>query len=256
MDERVSAVSGQASALQRAQEDAGEHRAVQAAGIRITERGVVAAEQRDAVGQLVLSGVAKGKGRAAFDDSLPEKVGEVAIPGDLAEADHDADFRQGGELGGEVRGAVANLLRGGLVAGRSAAHYRSYPKPTQFKAVVAADGYGLAGQAEFVEDRVHEVAGAVSREGTAGAVGSMGAWGEAEHEDAGVGVAEAWDGFGPVLLVAIGLAAGFADASNVVDEPRTARAGDDAVLQLIEDGEGGRFGWPLGAHWGLSWGGG
>ena len=72
---------------------------------------------------------------------------------------------------------------------------------SQLEAVVAGDGAGFAGEAEFVEDGVHEVAGAVAGEGSAGAVGSVGAGGEAEDEDSGAGVAKARNGAGPVGLV-------------------------------------------------------
>ena len=135
-----------------------------------------------------------------------------------------------------MRGAIADLLRCGLVAGRSAADDGADPELAQLEAVVATNGDGLAGEAKLVEHRVHEVAGAVAGEGAAGAVGSVGTGSEAEHEDAGVGVAEAGNGFGPVFLVAVGLAARLANAADVVDKPRTARAGDDVFLHLIEDG--------------------
>ena len=78
------------------------------------------------------------------------------------------------------------------------------------------EGDGFAGEAELVEDGVHEVAGAVAGEGAAGAVGSVSSGGEAEDEDAGVGIAEARDGFGPVFLITVGFTAGFADATAIV----------------------------------------
>ena len=99
----------------------GEHGTVEAAGVGVAEGGVVAAEEGDAVGKEVLGGVGEGEGGAAFDDSLLEQMGEVAVPGDLTEADDDADSGQSGDFGGEMGGAVADFLRGGLVAGRGAA---------------------------------------------------------------------------------------------------------------------------------------
>ncbi len=227
---------GEAGEFEGAEEDVGEHRTIEAAGVGVAEGGVVAAEEGEAVGEEVLGAVGEGEGGAAFDDSLPEEMGEVAVPGDLAEADDDADFGEGGDLGGEVGGAVADLLGRGLVAGRGAADDGADPELAELEAVVAADGHGFGGEAEFVEDGVHEVAGAVAGEGAAGAVGSVGAWGEAEDEDAGVAVAEAGDGLGPVLLVAVGFAAVLADAAAVVAEPGAAGAGDDGVLELVENG--------------------
>ena len=142
----------------------------------------------------------------AGDDAGLEQVGEVAVEGDLAEADDDADAGQGLDFSGEVDGAVADLLGERLVAGRGAADDGGDPGVAEPEAVVAGDGAGFAGEAEFVEDGVHEVAGAVAGEGSAGAVGSVGAGGEAEDEDAGFGVAKAGDGAGPVGLVEIGAA--------------------------------------------------
>ena len=209
---------------------------------------MVAAEEGDLVGEEVLGSVAEGVGRAAGYHPLAEQMREVAVPGDLAEADDDADFWKRGDFGGEMRRAVADLLGGGLVAGRGAADYRSYPNSTQFKAVVTAGGGWFAGQAELVEDGVHEVAGAVASEGTPGAVGSVGARREAKDQDACAGIAESGHRPGPVFLVAIGFATSLADATNVGDESRTTGAICDVLLELIENGEGMFWDRPLGAH--------
>ena len=105
----------------------------------------------------------------------------------------------------------------------------------QLEAVVAVDGARFAGEAELVQDGVHEVAGAVAGEGSAGAVGSVGAGGEAEDEDAGAGVAKAGNGAGPVGLVDIGAAFGFADSAAVFAKTGAALAGDDGVVNLLEE---------------------
>lgn len=123
-----------------------------------------------------------------------EQVGEIAVPGDLPKADYDAHFGQGSDLGGEVGGAVTDLLGERLVAGRRATDDRGDPGVTELEAVVAGDGERAVGKAEVVEDGVHEVAGAVAGEGTAGAVGTMCTGGESKDQDAGFGVTEAWDG--------------------------------------------------------------
>ena len=207
---------GDSDEFHGAEKDVREHRTIEAAGVGVAEGGVVAAEQGEAVGEEVFGAVGEGEGGTTLDDSLLEEMGEVAVPGDLAEANDDADFGECSDLGSEVGGAVANLLRGGLVAGRSAADDGADPELAELEAVVAADGDGFAGEAEFVEDGVHEVSGAVAGEGAAGAVGSVGAGGEAEDEDAGVGIAESGNRSCPVLLVTIGFTAGLADSVAVV----------------------------------------
>jgi hypothetical protein len=57
-----------------------------------------------------------------------------------------------------MRGAVANFLREGLVAGRGTADDRGDPRVAEFEAVVSGYGDGSAGQAELMQDGVHEVA--------------------------------------------------------------------------------------------------
>jgi hypothetical protein len=109
----------------------------------------------------------------------------------------------------------------GLSPGGRAADDRSDPGVAQAQAVVAGDGAGFGGEAELVQDGVHEVAGAVAGEGAAGAVGAVGAWGEAEDEDAGARVAEAGDGTGPVGMVLVGAASGLADAGAVLAQAGT-----------------------------------
>ena len=248
---QYSAGSRDSAQFQSMQKDTREHRTIETAGIRIAKGWVIAAEEGNAVGQMVFSTVREGECGATFDDSLPEEMCEVAVPGDFSEADDDADFGEGGHLGGEVGGAVANLVRGGLVAGWGATDDGANPELAELEAIVLADGDGLAGKAELVEDWVHEVAGAIAGERAAGTVGSVGSGSEAEHQDAGVGVAEAGDRTGPVLLVAVGLAAVFADGAAVVDEPGAASAGGDAAVYLVEKGQWVLFGrWP-GGHRGL-----
>ena len=213
-------LDGEAGQFPCPQEDSGEHGAVEAAGVGVAQRRVVGGEEMQAVGKTILGAVGEAVLGFAGDDAGVEQVGEIAVEGDLSEADDDADARQGLDLGGEMGGAVANLLGEGLVAGRGAADDRGDPGVAELEAVVAGDGAGFAGEAEFVQDGIHEVAGAVAGEGTAGAVGSVGAGGEAEDEDSGAGVAEAGDGAGPVGLVLVGAAFGFADAAAVVAKAR------------------------------------
>jgi hypothetical protein len=105
----------------------------------------------------------------------------------------------------------------------------------ELEAVVAGDGAGFAGEAQLVQDGIHEVAGAVAGEGAAGAVGSVGAGREAEDEDSGAGVAKAGDGTGPVGLVLVRAAFGFADAAAVGAKPGAALAGDDGFMNLLEE---------------------
>jgi len=129
--------------------------------------------------------------RFAVDDAGLQKKGHVPIESDLSEAHHDAHAREGLDLLGEMGAAVANLLRERLITGWGAADDGSYPRVTELEAVVTSDSAGLAGKSELMEDRIHEVAGAVTGEWTASAVGSMSTWGETEDQDSGSWIAEA-----------------------------------------------------------------
>jgi hypothetical protein len=180
--------------------------------------------------------VGEGVVRFFGDDAGVEQVGEVAVEGDLAEADDDADAGEGLDFGGEMLGAVAYLLGQGLVAGRGAADDGGDPGVAEAEAVVAGDGAGLGGEAKVVEDGVHEVAGAVSGEGTAGAVGTMGAGSESKYQEAGFGIAEAGDGTGPVGLVDVGSALALANADAVFAKSRAALTCGDLLMECCQVG--------------------
>jgi len=241
-------LSRQATQFKRPQEHPCEHRPVQPSGVRIAQRRMVAAEQRDAVGQRILGGVGEGIGGASLDDAFVEQVREIAIPRDLAKADDDAHPGKRCHLGGQVGRAGAYLLRRRLIAGWGAANDRTNPNVAQLKAVVAANGSGFASEAEFMQHRIHEVSGAVAGERAAGAVGSVSSWCKAENKDAGLRIAESGHRLGPVFLVAIRFPTSLPDTTNVRYQAGTPRAARDVLLDLIEDWEGRFCDRPLGAH--------
>src|SRR5882757_4255272 len=114
-----------------------------------------------------------------------QEVGQVTVPGDFAETYNDPDTSEGGDFCGEVFGAVANLLGGGFIAGWGATHNGGDPGVAEFETVVAGDGFGAVGEAQIVEDGVHEVSGTVAGEGPAGAIGTMSARGESKNKHPG-----------------------------------------------------------------------
>ncbi len=212
--------------------DAGKHGAIEASGVGVAQRGVVAAEQMNSIGECIAGAVGEVVGGLALDDALCDEMGEVTVKGDLAQADDDADSSKLTNLVGEVRGAVANLLWRGLVSRWSAADDGGDPGITEPEAIVAGDPFGLAGEAGLVKNGVHEVTGSVAGEGTACAVGAMRSGSESEDEDAGAGIAEAGNGACPVDLVLVGAALGLADSPAVGTKTRTSFAGDDGFMDL------------------------
>ena len=93
---------------------------------------------------------------------------------------------------------------------------------------------GLIGEAGFVQNWVHKIAGGVSGKRAAGAIGAVGAGSESEHEDARMRIAEARDGLAPVFAVAVSAALLAGDLLAIQDQPRTARAGHDFGVQNLE----------------------
>ena len=196
---------------------------------------MVAAQEVEAVGQDVLGAVGEAVVGAARDQAGVEQVGEVAIPGDFAEADDDADAWQGVDLSGQMLGAIADLLGERFVAGRGAADDGGDPGVAEFEAVVAGDSERFGGETEIVEYGVHEVSGAVAGEGTAGAIGTVGAGSESKNQDTSAWVSEAGNRACPVGLVLVGATAGLSDSAAIVPEPRAAFAGDDGLVNLLEE---------------------
>lgn len=228
-------LSGKAGQFPCPEKDASEHGAVETSCVGVAQRWMVRGEQMQAVGQKIVSAMREAVLGFSCDDAGLEEKGEIAVEGDLSEADDDANARESLNLIGEMGAAVANLLGLGLVAGRGAADDGGDPGVAELEAVVAGDGARFSGEAELVEDRVHKVARAVAGEGAAGAVGSMGSGGKAEDEDEGAGVAKAGDRASPIGLVLVGAAPGFADAAAVVAQTGATLAGDDGTVNLLEE---------------------
>jgi hypothetical protein len=228
------ALDGESCEFSCAEKDAGEHGAAEAAGVGVTQGRVVRGQKVEAVGENVIHSMSEAVGRFASDDARMQKMRQVAIEGDLSETDDDADARKRLDFAGEMCGAVANLLRLRLVAGRSAADDGGDPGVAEFETIVAVGGAGFAGQAKFVQDRVHEVAGAIASKGAAGSVRSVGAGRKAQNEDASAGVTEAGNGARPVGLVQVGTTFGLADALTVFAQARTEVTGDNRFANLLQ----------------------
>jgi len=83
---------------------------------------MVCGEQVQAVGEKRVSAVGEAVVGFASDDAGFEQEGQIAVEGDLSQADYDADSRESLDLIGKMGGAVADLLGEWLVAGRGAAN--------------------------------------------------------------------------------------------------------------------------------------
>lgn len=195
---------------------------------------MIADEQVDAVRQEILGPVDEAEGRPGADDAQVKEMGEEGVEGDLSKADDDPDAREGGELMREVIAAVADLFGERFVAGRGTADDGSDPDVAELEAVAARGGGGLAGKAKLMEDRDHEVPGAIAGERTTGAVGAVGSGSESKEKNAGARVAEAGNGARPVDLVDVGTAPRLADGGAEGAKTRTALTEGDLLLDLQE----------------------
>jgi hypothetical protein len=82
-----------------------------------------------------------------------------------------------------------------------------------------------------VQHGIHEFAGGVSGKRATGAIGTVGAGRESEHEHAGMRIAEAGNGFAPVLVFAVSAALLACNLLAIHNQTRTARTGNDFGVQ-------------------------
>jgi hypothetical protein len=183
----------------------------------------------------VLCAVSEAVGGFPGDDAHLQKIGEVAIKGDLAKAYDHPNARQGLNLIGKMGRAVANLLRQRLISRRRTADDGGYPGVPELEAIIAGDAGWLAGKPQLVENRIHKGSGAVSGERASRPIGAVSAGGKPQNKNAGARVSEAGNGAGPVGLVLIGTASGFSDSAAIIAKARATVALDDRLADLLQN---------------------
>lgn len=104
----------------------------------------------------------------------------------------------------------------------------------KLEAIFTRKACWLAGKAQLVQDGIHEGTGAVSGKGAASTVGSMCAGSKSQDENTSAGIAKARDRPGPVDLVLVGAASGFANPAAVVAQTGAAFAIDDGFADLLQ----------------------
>ncbi len=185
---------------------------------------------RERVRGAVAKSVSRSRRKAAGSLSPCEKP----LEGDAAEAHDHAQFANQAHLFVEPRGAVTLFFRGWLVGRRGAADNRGDPQVCKLHRVITGDGFGLGSKARFVQYRIEEVARAIAGERPSGAIGSVRARGQAQDEDASIGIAEGGHRLSPVIPLKISAAADAGYLLAVGAQPRAALAGNDAPVQFVE----------------------
>src|ERR1700680_2310210 len=99
--------------------------------------------------------------------------------------------------------AFRELLRRGLVGGRSAANCGGDVKILQLEPIVAVGGMRLAGESGFIQYREHELAGSLAGEVAARAVGGVRPRSQSQDQHPRLGIAEAGHGLAPILALAV-----------------------------------------------------
>lgn len=152
---------------------------------------MIAGQKVETVRQYVFRSVSKAVVGLARNNASLQEISHVPIKSYLAETNNHANFLQSFNLCGQVRRAVTNLLGSGFVTRWGASDDGSDPGVAKFQAVVAGGACWLAGETQFVQHGIHEVAGAIAGEGAARSIGSMRAGSKPEDEDAGAWVPKA-----------------------------------------------------------------
>ena len=210
------------------------HWSIESPRIGIAERWMVGPEQVHPVGEQVLRPVAESIGRAPSNGAPSEKMSEVTIPCNLPKANNNLHCGQRRDLGGEIRGAIANFFRRRFVTGRCTAHDTSNPCATQLESIVPMDRCWLTRQSDVMEDRIHEITRAVAGKNSPSAICTMCSWGEPQNEDSCPGIAKTRNRSSPILLVLVSVPLGFAYRLTVRSKPSTLLAVEDCSFDHLK----------------------
>lgn len=85
-----------------------------------------------------------------------------------------------------------------------------------------------------MQDAIEEETGAIAGKGSAGAIRTMRTRSKAKDQKSRFGITESWYWFGPVVPVKIGAAFDASDLLAVIDEPGTASASGDLVVECSQ----------------------
>lgn len=224
--------------LARANKNPQQHRAVKPAGVCIAKRRMIAADKRDAIRQLVLGSMGEEKSRSTLNNASAQKMSEVAIPGDFAEADDHLYARKECHFFGEVGRAIADLFGSRLVTGRRAPNYGADPHAAKPKAVVDVCGVRLVRESGVVEDRIEKIPGAIAGEDPPGAIAAVGSRSEAKGQDTGFRIAKARNGTRPVGLVNVRAALALANPLAIFPKSRAAFTSGNLFMEHCQSCEG------------------
>ena len=228
----------------RATEDRTKHGVREPPSVCVLQRRMEAGDDVQTAGQGVLCAVNKGKTGAHSDTAGALQMSQQTIECDTSEADNNAKMLEEGNLLVEPGRAVAQFLWCGLVRGWCSTPNRGDPKIGELHTVIARCGVGLRGKARFMQNRIQEIPGAVTREWATCPVGTMRAGCQAQDEDARLWVAKRRHRAAPVLPLGVGSAARCSHLRTMCPQAGAECAEDDARIERLQ-------GIGFGAHGGI-----
>ena len=182
-----------------------QHRRRELPRVGVLTAGVVAADQHLPARQVVGECMSELRTRPDVHAAVLQQP-QVGVEADLAQRDDDADARERGDLGVEMRQTTDDLFRRWLVVGRRAAHGGGDERVAQPQAVVRMlrrRDVRETGAVQRGHQEIAGAAGAVAGEDAAGAIRAVSRRREADDQQPRARVAETGNGFAPVDLVAI-----------------------------------------------------
>ena len=107
---------------------------------------------------------------------------------------------------------------------------------SKHQTVVPMRGSWLRSESSLVQHPIEKMAGTVAGKGPAGAIRSVCPWRQAEDQHASIRIAPTRNRLGPIFKIPICAALLNTYLSAVRNEARTARAGDNFLIQLFQLG--------------------
>jgi len=164
------------------------------------------------------------------------QVVQVGLESNSAQSHNHFQILQPIHFAIEIRRAVGQFLRQRLVVGRRTARGCGDIEIPQFEAICAVNGRGLVGKPRLEQNRIHEFARSIASKRTPRAIRSVCPGRQAEHQYPSFRIAEAGDGFAPIVATEVGAAFLSRNFLPIFDQPGTASAGNDFAVQLIKPG--------------------
>src|SRR5690242_14136233 len=166
---------------------------------------------------------------------------KISVKRNLPQCQHSPHARQEFEFAFEIWTAIAQLIRLGLVGGRSATQGSGNVTTAQLQPILAMARFGLAGKPGFEEGSKQKVSRAVAGEHSSCTIGTVRAGCEPENQQLGGWIAKTGNRLAPVFLVTVRAAFFSGDLTAIPDEAWASLTSDDFLLEDCQWSAGGQL---------------